>query len=973
MFRMQVRNLRTGFCCTSALALTIACGATAALAQDPAAANAPSRETALDGHPAAPAPQEAAPAPTESGGAMSEIVVTGTRVSRLGYTAPTPTTVIGAAQIQSAAPASLADYVNQLPALVGSTTPRVATTGASATVGANLYNLRALGANRTLVLLDGHRIAPSTLTGNIDVGLLPQALVQRVDVVTGGASAAWGSDAVAGVVNYVLNTKFTGVMGNIQSGISDEGDVRTFKAELSVGTKFADGRGHILVSGEYHDDGSGDYVTSRDWFKSYKVVNNPAFKAGNGQPRMLLQSGVGLGVATDGGLITGPATITVGGVTKPNPLANTQFDANGKPMPFNPGFTSGVLSFGGDAQDVSQIIRLASPVKGGTIYARGSYDLTDDITAYGEFGYANVKSKIFARVYERDGNITIRNDNAYLDPAIKATMAANGLTSFSLGKMFLDWGPSVGRNDREQFRYVGGLEGKFGNNWSWDVYGQHGKTDFLNGDYTNNPITANFNNAVDAVVNPANGQIVCRSTLTNPGNGCVPLNAFGTNKSTPAALAYIYGQSYQNITIKQDVASASLRGEPFSTWAGPVSIALGGEWRRESYAATTTALDQTNAFFLGNFRPSKGHYNVKEGFFETVVPLLKDKRFFHEFDFNGAVRYTDYSLSGSVVSWKLGLTWDVDNQLRFRGTRSRDIRAPNLAELFQAGNNLNQTISDPVLNKSYSIQQFASGNPNLVPEKADTSSVGVVYRPTWLPGFAASVDYFDIKIDKAIYSNTAQAVINLCQGGDPLQCSFITRNAANQITLIKLLPLNIGGEATRGVDFETSYTRSLSDIVSTWSGTLNLRAVGTYVAHRTVTVGGVTTEYAGQNANFDQNSQAVPSWRWLASATYDSDHFTATVTERFISAGKINVAWVQGVDIDKNHVPSVFYTDLSLGYKMPHLGKGAEIYFAVQNLFDRDPPVAPIYGATGFLGTGTNAYLYDVIGRQFRGGVRFKF
>ncbi|WP_176593795.1 TonB-dependent receptor domain-containing protein [Sphingobium sp. EM0848] len=533
-------------------------------------------------------------------------------------------------------------------------------------------------------------------------------------------------------------------------------------------------------------------------------------------------------------------------------------------------------------------------------------------------------------------------------------------------------GPSVGRNDRKQYRYVGGLEGKFGGSWSWDAYFQHGQTDFLNGDYSNNPITANFNKAVDAVVNPANNQIVCRSTLTDPTNGCVPLNVFGTGKSTQAALNYIYGTSLQTITIKQDVAAASLHGEPFSTWAGPVSIALGGEWRRESYRAATTALDQTNAFFLGNFRPSNGHYNVKEGFFETVVPLLKDVPFFREVDFNGAVRYTDYSLSGNVTSWKLGLTWDVDSQLRFRGTRSRDIRAPNLAELFQAGNNLNQTISDPVLNRSYSIQQFAAGNPNLVPEKADTTALGVVYRPNWLSGFAVSVDYFDIKIDKAIYSNTAQAVINLCQGGDALQCSFITRNAANQITLVKLQPLNIGGEATRGVDFEASYRRNLSDLVRHWNGTLGLRMVGTYVDRRTVTIGGVTTEYAGQNANFDQNSQAVPSWRWLASATYDSDHFTATLTERFISAGKLNNGWVAGVDIDRNHVPAVFYTDLSLGFKIPEFGKGAQVYFAVQNLFDKDPPVAPIYGATGFLGTGTNGYLYDVIGRQFRAGVRFK-
>ncbi|WOF43000.1 TonB-dependent receptor [Sphingopyxis indica] len=967
MLNAQIGSRRTKFCSTSALPLAlVALGlAQPAFAQEQPSAPAPSTQ----------GENVAAPATTQP--STPDIVVTGTRVSRTGYTAPTPTTVISTEQIQSAAPATLSDYVNQLPALVGSQTPRVATTSAAATVGANLYNLRALGANRTLVMLDGHRVVPSTLTSNIDVSLLPQALVERVDVVTGGASAAWGSDAVAGVVNYVLNTKFTGLMADVQKGISTYGDAPTFKAELSWGTRFAGGRGHFIVSGDYHDDGSAGYVTSRDWFNSAKVVGNPAYAADHSQPKNLVVSGVGLGVATDGGLIT---ATTKGGVTSSSgPLVNTQFTPDGNPVPFAPGYRSGVLSWGGDAQDVSQIIRLASPVKGGTVFARASYDLTDNVTAYGEFGYANIKSKIYARVFERDGNITIRRDNAYLDPAIAATMAANNITSFNLGKMFLDWGPLVGRNDREQYRYVAGLQGKFGNGWTWDIFGQHGQTNFVSGDYTNDPLNANFNNAADAVVNPANGRIVCRSTLTNPGNGCVPFNVFGTNK-TPEARAYIEAaRSLQRVTIKQDVVSASLQGEPFSTWAGPVSIALGGEWRRESYHATATDLDQQTAFFVGNFQPSNGHYDVKEGFFETVVPLLKDKPFFRELDLNGAVRYTSYSLAGDVTSWKAGLTWDVDSQLRFRGTRSRDIRAPNLSELFQAGNTMNQTITDPVKGTSYSIRQYAAGNSNLVPEKADTTSVGVVYRPNWLPGFGLSVDYFDIKIAKAIYSNTSQAVINLCSNAhDMFQCSFVTRGpdtapgVPGQITQVQLVPLNIGGEGTRGVDFEATYRRNLSDINSNWGGTLNLRMVGTYVAHRTVTIGGVTTEYAGQNANFDLNSQAVPSWRWLASANYDSDHFTATLTERFISAGKINNGWVDGVDIASNHVPAVFYTDLALGFKIPTFGKGAEVYFAVQNLFDRDPPVAPQYGATGFISTGTNGYLYDLIGRQFRAGVRFR-
>lgn len=904
---------------------------------------------------AAPEPQTA-PDTTKASSGGSDIAVTGSRVVREGYNAPTPTTVIGAAQIQAAAPAQISDYINELPALVGSQTPRAATTSAAATVGANLYNLRALGANRTLVLLNGHRVAPTTLTGNIDVNLLPQAIVQRVDIVTGGASAAWGSDAVAGVINYVLDTKFTGVMGQVQSGISDSGDARSILATLTVGAKFAGDRGRVLVSGEYHDDGAGDFVTSRDWFKSWKVIGNPAYAPGNGQPMRLLRPDVGLSVATPGGLITS------------GPLANTQFDASGAPKPFNPGIVSGVLSYGGDGVDVSNAIRLASPVRSFTLFGRASFDITPNITAYAEAGYADVKSKIFARPYERDGNITIRNDNAYLDAATKARMAAAGVTSFSLGKIFLDWGPLVGRNDREQWRAVGGLEGKFGDGWSWDVYFQHGQTKFTTGDYSVNPITANFNNAVDAVANPAaNGQIVCRSTLTNPNNGCVPFNVFGTGKGTPAALAYIFGQSVVWSTIKQDVASGSLRGNPFSTWAGPISIALGAEYRRESYLATTTALDPTNAFFVGNFRGSQGHYDVKEGFFETVVPLIDNVPFLKHVDFNGAIRYTDYSLSGSVVSWKVGATWDVDDQLRFRATRSKDIRAPNLAELFQAGNNLNQTISDPVLGRSYSVQQFARGNQNLTPEKADTTAVGVVYRPGWLPGFGVSVDYYDIRIQDAIYSNTAQAVINLCASGSALYCSFVTRNAANQITFVALQPLNVSAEGTRGIDIEVNYRHRLG------GGNLSLRGVGTYVDSRTVTAGGITTQYAGSNANFDQNSQAVPRWRALASATYDAGSVSATVTERFIGAGKLNVAWKEGVDIDVNRVPAIAYTDLNLTFRPGGTGKGTEIYFAVQNLLDQAPPVAPIYGATGFLSTGTNGFLYDLIGRQFRVGARIKF
>jgi iron complex outermembrane receptor protein len=923
-------------------------------------------------NPAAPVAEQADVAAPAETVAASDIVVTGSRVARQGFTAPTPTTVIDAKQIEAAATASIADYVNQQPALVGSQTPRSGMPAAGPNIGAQHLNLRSLGPNRTLVLLDGRRVAPSTLTGNVDAALLPQGLVQRVDIVTGGASAAWGSDAVAGVVNFVLDKTFTGVRLDVEGGAADEGDFRSFKANLSLGAEFADGRGHILLSGELRDDGAGDFVTSRDWYRGYKVINNPAFTPTNGAPRRIVAPDVGYAFATGGGLINGPATINFNGQTIRNPLLNTQFGPGGVPIAFNPGFSAGSVSMGGDAKDISEIIRLGSPVKGKNAFARISYEILPDVTAFGEFSYANIKSRVFARIFQRD-NITIRADNAFLDQSIRDQMTAVGMTSFTLGRVVYDWGALEGRNEREQIRFVGGLEGKFGEGWSWNAYYQHGKTDFTNGDWTQDPITAQFNQAVDAVRAP-NGSIVCRSSLASPGNGCVPLNLFGAGSASQAAIDYVTNpHSIAYTTIKQDVAAFSINGEPFSLWAGPVSVAAGLEYRKESFDVASTPLDEAGAFFLGNYKASRGSFDVKEGFLEVVAPLLADTPFVKQLDFNGAIRYTDYSLSGGVTSWKLGLTWDVDDQLRFRGTRSKDIRAANLNELFQAGTVANTAINDPVSGTSYSILQTQTGNRALDPEKADTTAIGFVYRPDWLRGFGLSVDYFDIKIKGAIFTQAAQTVVDQCRAGTAIQCGYISRDpVSGLIRNVTLLPQNVNSERTKGIDIELNYRTSLEDWFASLGGDLSLRAVGTYVDSRSVTANGITTEYAGQNANLGQASEAVPSWRWLASMTYDKGPFSTTLTGRFIGAGKINNAWGPA-DIDDNHVPAVFYADLSASYEFRSIGKGTKIFVSVQNLFDRDPPIAPVFGPTGFLQPGTNSFLYDMIGRQYRAGVRFKF
>jgi hypothetical protein len=247
-----------------------------------------------------------------------------------------------------------------------------------------------------------------------------------------------------------------------------------------------------------------------------------------------------------------------------------------------------------------------------------------------------------------------------------------------------------------------------------------------------------------------------------------------------------------------------------------------------------------------------------------------------------------------------------------------------------------------------------------------------VYRPSWLPGLAASVDYFDIKINGAIFTESAQQLIDQCQAGVASQCGLITRNAANQITRVTLLPLNVSSEATRGVDVDVTYRRSLSDWNPGWSGDLILRAYGTYAQTRSVTAFGLKTEYAGTNANADQNSQAVPRWRWLLSQSYDRGPLSLTVSERYISKGVFNKAWGRA-DIVDNDIPSVTYVDLSASYRFKVRGADLQVFGVVQNLFDKDPPVAPIYGPTGFLSSGTNGYLYDLIGRQYRAGLRLAF
>ncbi|MET0275148.1 MAG: TonB-dependent receptor [Phenylobacterium sp.] len=898
---------------------------------------------------------QAAPAADEA--ALEEVVVTGSRITTNGFQQPTPVTVLGAAEIQRDMPTTVANYLNTLPAFgapVSSANPGPGVSGG----GASLLNLRNLGVTRTLVLLDNRRVVSSSPGGGVDINTLPTGLIQRVEVVTGGASAAWGADAVAGVVNFVLNHNFTGLTLDASTGISDERDNWTSKIGLTYGREFAGGRGHILAAGEYSRAPDIVRVKSRDWWKNWAVVPNPAYRAGNGQPMRITVSGAG------------PAELSEGGVITSGPLRGIEFTGpNGAPGPYNFGNNAGVLQWGGNAAYGTSAMRnLNNGLDYGTLFTHVRYDVSDNLTVYAEGSYGNSVVQTDSLYYNRGGNLLIRVDNPYLDAGVRNQLLALGQTSFNIGKMLTDGPPPGSRNERTLWRGVLGAEGSFGESWKWDAYYQHGDFHVLTQTY-NNPLVPRFNLATDAVRNPANGQIVCRSTLTDPNNGCVPLNVLGNGVTSPAAAAYVFGTvPFQDTDLNQDVVSGSLNGTVFQLPAGPVSIALGGEYTREEANATQDAASAARQYFTGNFQPFEGKRNVKEAFAETVVPLLADIPLVKRLELNAAARLTDYSTSGSVTTWKVGGSWEVNPELRLRVTRSRDIRAPSLSELFTRGSTGTQFVFDPQTNRQVSVLANTQGNAALQPEVAKTWTAGLVYRPNWAPGLGFSVDYYDIRLRDAIASVTAPQTVLLCFGSVPALCNNIIRDGTGTITQINLLPTNVALLETSGWDVEASYRYDLGP------GALSLRALGTYLAKLDrVDPDGTIRHLAGAIGDFVGGE---PKYRGQLTATYEQGPYSGTAKVRYIGGSRLDKAWVDGVDVDDNTIPKIAYLDLRASYKFTAAGADSELTFAVDNVLNTDPPRVSAVPATVpyvVVTPHTRLDLYDAIGRSYRVGIRAKF
>ena len=1032
-----------------------------------------------------------------AGGAMAQqgveqVVVSSTRLQSAGFDAPTPTTVVSAADLEAQAKPNIFDTLTDLPALQGSSGVGYNTNSTSnGLLGLSALALRALSPLRTLVLLDSQRVVGSNFNGVVDVSEMPQMLIQRVDVVTGGASASWGSDAVAGVINFVTDKKFEGFKMHAQAGLSAYGDMGTVTFQAAAGTSFAGGRGHFETAGEYsYSDGL---------LPRYPITQSFGALPQNigGRPLSRLSGtadwGVGRAPAGQPRLIYAPLVQSTGGhnygMITSGANAYTGFDANGKTFKFalagncfvnaagtlqgsiptgNGGNCLGTPSSPGDQSNHSFISGLRMPLTRGDIYARLSYDLTPDTEIYATINYGAARTQNTPAGGGNGKSITLKCDNAYLPStglyaSVAACNAANPGGSFSFGSGWenIPWDQQVFFM-RTTRRYVVGGDGTFDlfdKVWNWSSYFQHGESGaglhIQNMILSNSPVDAaqstpgrvvtngnlsRFNQAADSVLNSA-GQPVCRNTIAQ-AYGCVPYNPFGGTFS-PGQFAYIANQNGPGgttigptavETVRQEAFSFIVNGSPIEDWAGPVAVAAGYEYREEHYSqradpyaagisASTpptvnepctdpfvdcglSAVGSLGAYSAGNYHNGRGTYHVNEVFLELGVPLLNDT-FWGKIDLDLGGRHARYSTAGDANTWKVGLTWETPIPgVRLRALQSRDIRAPNLSELFAPVTGLNAGFTNRVTGQTNQNElQINEGNRLLKPEKSQTTEVGIVWQPDFIPGFQLSVDYFRIGIKGFVNALSVQQVEDQCiVQGDLNYCgqdAITTANGVNQslanpggppgpgfigtvpnqVTNIHAKPFNAASVVTDGMDIEASYQFDLEEYDV--PGNFTLRSLASHVSKYIFDTGIPGTqrnvELAGwlsnnlQGQTYSQTGGTVMTWKLEETQSYQNDIWGFTLTERWYADGTSQnkntivcapgtcpVDTIQSPTINFDKVDAVLYLDVGVTW---NVSDKTQLYTKIDNVTNLMPPD---WGSQ----TAANS-IYDVVGRMYRIGVRF--
>jgi len=1000
---------------------------------------------------------------------LEEIQITGSRITRTTMETPTPVTTIAADQLAAMAPGNLIESLTQMPQFYGNLTPEGVNGGQNS--GGSNVNLRGAGSNRTLTLLNGRRMVPSNRFGAVDVNLFPEDLLRSVESVTGGASASYGTDAVAGVVNFILDTDYEGFKTHAQTGMTEYGDGRTWEVGTAFGKDLGNGF-HILGSLAAFDQSkisSFGSVLDRKGFltRSARITQPNA-----GGPTDIIRPYIL------------PTTFTPTGILIDNtrPTINRQvFDASGNLSPLNftgvGALTTGCLCFAGSDPNfwgIEKDMELGNAFRRYNSFVYLDYDLSESTNLFVQGIYAENSAS------DQRESITLQSswqgrvypDNAFLTPQAKALIVASGAPFVGYGLAAANTpetvlGESRQDTNNKMYSVTTGFEHEFAFGWNLNGYYQYGKNvqDFVT---TNGVRVDRMQFAFDAVTNAA-GQIVCRVNLpqfTGPisagGNGglfsdCAPINTFGGIQNISKAGAdYIMdrdGKVARQWT-DQHMSELVASGEVFEGFgAGAVDAAFGASYRKESLDQRTldpadeypaqvngtllsaqglmpagirgvvpegsTAVPgykgipglrfvpsgylgdgNSSSVLFSSLREIAGGYDVKEAFGELNIPLLSDVSLVDMLEVNTAARWADYSGSGEIWAWKVGANWTVNDQVRFRATRSRDVRAASLRERYDQTRG-GANVQNPWDNRNaVQAASLSGGNPAVLPEKADTITAGVVYQPAWLDGLSASVDWYSIDVSGAMAQLGAQTIVDNCFRGELSLCQYVitgsgpvtnpTNGAFRAIDRVEAIFINLDKQKIEGADAELQY-RTDVDLMSDREESLSLRFLTSYMGENsTQSQGGLLTERAGV-----MGGSGLPEWKVNANLTYNMDNYSMFLQGRWIGSGILDNTRLQSNEaipltarpvgsilaacgtnictIDDNSIPSTYYMDARFNGTFGE-NDNMQVYLNVQNLLNNEPILTPGTGVgrTG-TGTGVNSGLYDVLGRRYTIGVNYEF
>lgn len=962
---------------------------------------------------------------------VQAVVVTGRRIATRDYKSDSPISTINYSLIQDAGQPTLEKGIGEMPQFSAAqgTNEVGDVQGATGFAGGQSYSdLRGLGPNRALVLIDGRRAVSSNPNGSIDLNTIPTSMVQNVEVITGGASAAYGSDAIAGVVNFKMRNDFTGLEMTVQHGGATAGDGDSNLFSILTGAKFDDGRGHVVFDLEYADR-QAVQGANRPFFANIRNLARPpegfipaglfgtapTIAAVNsvlaGYPGTTPISGSGLyngaiGVNTDGTIFTDLAGA--------NCVQNYKGAGTQKGLAVSPNCRQVQVALG-------QYFALQVPLTKYNAYAHGEYKLTNDITAYSQFSFMESTSRD-----ETAGGSTgpgkylyIPMNNPFLqgNTALQTILASrspspsnpNALTQpLAMTKLLSMSGDRIQLFKYDVFQVLGGVKGAIpGTPLTFDAYGWYGRSEFTN--------TQNNDTSKAAI------QSLLDGTSTAPGCSGYAWNPFGNNPLSAACRNYVVRQNHNLNTIDQKNFEASVSGPIWKLPAGDLSFALGGDYRETSFDYQPDhglVLADTPSYDTAV--PTSGRQRVSEAFAELLVPVVKNLPFAKEVTLDLGYRYSDYNLFGGVSTWKADASWTPIDTIRFRGGFQRAIRAPSVGELFaptvtgnlnigappnagdpcavgssfrsgaNAGNVQKLCLAQGVPSALYptytygidSVHGISGGNPNLTPEKADTYSIGAVWTPQFshplLKTFRVSVDYYNIQVTNAVGSLSLTDILPRCFNADGVSnpsystgnvyCNQITRDPnTGNIVLGREGLLNLATYQTDGIDTQIDWQARLSAFgLSDAAGTVTLNSVISYLNSFQVASlpGSPVLDFAGSIGNASVSPE-IAHPHWK---TYTTLAWTDGPFSAAVHWRLIDAMKHQDRVVDPTAttpgVPVYSYFDIDGSWKFR---RGWELNAGITNLFDKAPPFVSGTPLT------TDSATYDIIGRSYHVALKAKF